>query len=55
MILEETCLEKRAPWGHCRMEVLARLCIVAAIEAFPLAFIYTKGELRTPRTRVEFQ
>ena len=39
MILEETCLEKRAPWGHCRMEVLARLGIVAAIEAFPLAFI----------------
>ena len=39
MILEETCFEKRVPRGHCRMEVLARLRIVAAIEAFPLAFI----------------
>ena len=56
MILEETRFEKRVPWGHCRMEVLARLgSDVAAIEAFPLEFIYTKGELRTPRTRVEFQ
>ena len=31
---------KRAPaMQHCRMEILARLGIVAAIEAFPLAFI----------------
>ena len=56
MILEETCFEKRVPWGHCRMEVLARLgSDVAAIEAFPLEFIYTKGELRTPRTHLEFR